>query len=234
MAQKRGPWVIVLAVVVATTAFLATRTSTPPIATTSTVVTTTSVNTTSTTATAATTRTAVWPTAGSSVRYQEPRLAAIGFATDFLHMTQPTAGPFAQGDSRSGEVSIRPYASGPVTTVLVRQVASDSSWWVLGSATDAVVMRTPTTLSLVASPLAIGGTSTAYEAVVNISLRQDDSATPLFDGAVMGGSMGTMGPYTKVLNFSNPRSPFGSLTLYTVSAKDGSVTAASVIRLRFH
>jgi hypothetical protein len=232
--MKRNLWVVLVAVVVAAVAtFLGTRTTTPPSSTTSLVVTTTTGLPVTTTTALPSTWSAVWPTAASAVRYQDPRQAALGFATDYLHMTQPIAGPFAQGDTRSGEVSVQPYAAGPVTTVLVRQVSADASWWILGSATGGVVMSSPTTLSTVTSPLVIRGMSTAFEAVVNVSLREDDSVKPLFEGTVMGGSMGQMGPYQKTLTFMTPSARFGSLVLYTRSAKDGSVTAASVIRLRF-
>jgi len=67
----------------------------------------------------------VWPTTASSTRYVTPRAAATGFATDYLHMVGPMVGAFQQGDSRSGEVPVQTGVSGPVTSVLVRQLGSD-------------------------------------------------------------------------------------------------------------
>src|SRR5689334_12156148 len=67
------------------------------------------------------TSTAVWPPAGGA-RYTEPVAAAKGFATDLLGFVDPVVGVYQAGDSRSGEVEVRPVATGPVTTVVVRQL----------------------------------------------------------------------------------------------------------------
>ncbi len=178
--------------------------------------------------------TAIWPTIASSVRYATPTAAAGGFALAYLHMTDPIVGVFRSGDTRSGEVPVRGYEGGPETTVLVRQVASDASWWVIGAATQAITINVPSTLALVKSPLMITGLSTAYEAVVNVSLREDDVSTPLATGTTKGGSMGKLGPFHTALTFENPSSAYGALVLYTISAKDGSIASASVMRLRYH
>ena len=178
--------------------------------------------------------TAIWPTIDSSVRYATPVAAANGFARAYLHMTSPVVGAYRAGDTRSGEVPVLGTAGGAETTVLVRQVTSGASWWVIGAATQDITINIPSTLALVRSPFAITGVSTAYEAVVNISLREDDVSTPLATGTAMGGSMGQLGPFHTSLAFQNPTSTYGALVLYTVSAKDGSVASASVIRLRFH
>jgi len=177
--------------------------------------------------------TAIWPLETLGVRYSSPGAAAKGFAVAFLHMVRPLVEPFQQGDTRSGEVAIRPYANGPVTTVLVRQLTSDNSWWVLGCINSSINISEPNALDLVASPLKISGFSTANEAVVNVSLRQDNFKSSLASTTVMGGSMGQMGPFVKTLLFETPSSNYGALVMYTLSAKDGSVMGASVIRLRY-
>ena len=64
----------------------------------------------------------VWPLADSSVTYDDPIDAATEFATELVGFTDPVVGEFQQGDSRSGEVEVRPSADGPVTTVMVRQL----------------------------------------------------------------------------------------------------------------
>jgi len=197
--------------------------------------TTTSAPTTTTTAPLVSqTATAIWPTIASLVRYATPAAAASGFALAYLHMTDPVVGAYRAGDTRSGEVPVRGSAGGPETTVLVRQVTSDASWWVIGAATQDITINMPSTLARVSSPFSISGVSTAYEAVVNISLREDDVSTPLATGTTMGGSMGQLGPFHSSLTFQTPTSTYGALVLYTISAKDGSVASASVIRLRFH
>jgi len=178
--------------------------------------------------------TAIWPTIASSIRYATPTAAARGFALAYLHMTDPVVGAYRAGDTRSGEVPLRGSAGGLETTVLVRQVASDASWWVIGAATQDITINVPSTLALVSSPFTIAGVSTAYEAVVNVSLREDDVSTPLATGTTKGGSMGQLGPFRTSLAFQTPTSMYGALVLYTISAKDGSVASASVIRLRYH
>ncbi len=149
-------------------------------------------------------------------------------------MTSPVIGQFQQGDTRSGEVNVQPNATGPVTTVILRQLTSDQSWWILGAATADITITQPSTLATVSSPLVISGSSTAFEAVVNVTLRQDNVTTPLVATTVMGGSNGQLGPFHKSLTFATPTSSYGALVMYTVSAKDGSVANASVIRVRFH
>ena len=200
---------------------------------------TTTTSTTSTPATSTSTTVldptwvATWPTASSSLRYATPSAAALGFAKSVLHMTSPVARAFQQGDTRSGEVPIVTTANGPVTTVLVRQLASDNTWWVLGSACAAVNITLPHALSTVASPMPLSGQSTAFEAVINYSLYQDDVATPLVTGTTMGGSNGVMGPFSTTLDFTAPTHRYGVLVVYTRSAKDGSVLEASAIRVAF-
>lgn len=188
---------------------------------------------TTTTAPAADLSTAVWPTAASATRYRSPTAAARGFAVDYLHFVNPIVGAFQAGDSRSGEVPIRATAPGPVTTVLVRQLGADGTWWVLGSNTPNIVLTSPAALATIASPVRLQGTSTAFEATVQVSIRQDDAATPLVDGFVMGGSNGVMGPFDKTFSFATPTSAAGAIVLFTVSAADGHVAEASVSRVKF-
>ena len=72
------------------------------------------------------TREAIWPWVDSDTRYADPVEAASGFAVDVLGFTDPIVGEFLPGDSRSGEVEVRPSdpdpsprswcASSPTTT----------------------------------------------------------------------------------------------------------------------
>ena len=94
---------------------------------------TTSSSATSTTTTAVSS-TAVWPPAGTAP-IDDPKVAATAFATEYLGMSAPVVGELQQGDSRSGEIEVRPRSDGPVTTILLRMLGSDTSWSVLGAAT---------------------------------------------------------------------------------------------------
>ena len=186
---------------------------------------------TSTTAPESATWMAVWPTTTTS-NFTTPAAAARSFAVNVLGMTSPIVGTFRAGDARSGEQPLRATSIAPETTVLVRQLASDNSWWVLGASTANIVITQPTALATVHSPVVLAGRSTAFEAVVNVALHEDGRTSPLAETTVMGGANGVMGPFHDSLTFSAPSSHYGTLVLYTRSAKDGAVTEASAIRLR--
>ncbi len=177
--------------------------------------------------------TAVWPTVASTVRYRTPHAAAQGFATEYLHMINPVIDGFQQGDARSGEVPVQPSATGPVTTVLVRQLDSDNSWWVLGAGTASIDLSAPTWNATIASPVTLTGTSVAYEGTVQTQVRQDDTTKPLGEGYVTGGST-AMGPFSGSLAFTKPTTKYGAVVLYTTAAGSGAVMAASVIRVGFN
>ena len=193
---------------------------------------TTTTSTPVTTTTADTTWMALWPSRTSAIRYASPSGAARAFAEHVLKMTAPVLRPFQQGDTRSGEVPLQSTPSGPVTTVLVRQLTSDDSWWVIGAIASDITIETPTALTAVTSPLRVSGRSTAYEAVVNLALYIDGSTQALATGTAMGGSMGVVGPYQTTMHYTLSHPSDGTLVVYERSAKDGSVLEASALRLQ--
>src|SRR5664280_96961 len=193
---------------------------------------TTAPSTTSTTSPQSATWTAVWPTAASNIRCQTPEAAALGFATDYLHMVNPVIGQFRQGDSRSGEMPVQPSATGPETTVLVRKLGSDNSWWVLGAGTAAIRLTEPVWNASITSPVTLKGTAMAYEGTVQTQVREDDNSKPLGEGYVTGRG-DAMGPFNGSLAFTKATSKYGAVVLFTISGKDGSVMEASVIRVQF-
>jgi len=188
---------------------------------------------TSTTPSAAQPSTAVWPFASERTRYSDPVSVARSFAVTFLGFVDPVVGTFQQGDSRSGEVPVQATPTGPVTTVIVRMLTADNTWWVLGASTPGLQLQTPKTSDTISSPLILSGQSTAYEATVNVQIRQDGVLAPLKEAIVMGGSNGVMGPFASTVDFAKPTAKAGAIVLKTVSAKDGNISEASVIRVRF-
>lgn len=174
---------------------------------------------------------AVYPTAESSVRFDNPADAARGFAVDFVGFVDPVVGEFQQGDTQSGEIEIRPSTSGPVTTVLVRRLGE--SWWVLGAATANIELQDPAALAPITSPVRLRGVSTAFEANVTVEIREDGARRPLGDGFVMGGSMGEKGPFDGTVTFAEPSASMGAVVLSTASMEDGRVWEAAVVRVRF-
>lgn len=183
-----------------------------------------------TTAPAGATATAVFPVGRAG--FDDPVGAARAFALD-LGFADPVTGSFQQGDSRSGEVELRPTADGPVTTVFVRQLTDDGTWYVLGSSTANIAVTEPEALAEVASPLRLRGTSTAFEANVGVRIRQDAEPFVVASSFVMGGSNGELGPFDGTVAFAVPSTPYGTLVLQTSSMADGSTWEASVLRIRF-
>lgn len=174
---------------------------------------------------------AVFPSATGSLRFDDPVEAAAAFATDYVGFVSPEVGDLREGDARSGEVDVRPSPEGPVTTVLVREL--DDSWWVLGSATANIVVAEPAPLASAASPLALAGTSTAFEATVDVRVREDGSTMPIGESFVMGGANGTMGPFTGTVTFEAPSTGAGAVLFTTSSMESGDVWEATVVRVRF-
>ncbi len=176
---------------------------------------------------------AVWPAFESNTRFHDPVAAARSFATSYVHMVEPVVGTFRAGDARSGEITLQPGSRGPVTTVLLRQLGNDGTWWVLGSATPDIRLAEPAALAAIGSPVRLRGTSTAFEATVNVSIRQDAGAKALADSYVMGGANGQMGPFDATMKFTASASKYGAIVLYTISPETGHVSEATVIRVGF-
>jgi hypothetical protein len=176
---------------------------------------------------------AAWPQVGNATRYDDPVAVARGFAVDFLGFDNPVVGQFQAGDSRSGEVELRPRATGPVTTVLVRQLGSDGTWWVLGAATDNIRVSQPSALDTISSPVRLAGTSTAFEATVGVLIYADGQTVPLARSFVMGGANGEFGPFDSTIEFETPHNTNGTVVLFTQSMEDGRMWEASVVRVRF-
>ncbi len=230
MGSRRWTVVVTVVVVVAVAAFAAgyvahSTSSTSP--------TTVATSTTAPTTTTSPAWVAAWPSVQGSLRYQTPSSAALGFARLVLAMRAPIAHGFARGDTRSGEVAVTATPGGPVTTVLVRQVTGDSSWWVLGSTCRDVVIGEPSALATIASPLRLSGWSSAFEAVINDALYEDVVARPIASGTTMGGANGVMGPFATTLTFPAPAHPYGVLVVSVRSPRDGAVREATAIRVAF-
>jgi hypothetical protein len=203
---------------------------------------TTTTTTTSTTTTTTTTTTApvpadgndvVWPPADGSISYDDPVQAATGFAVDLVGFTDPVVGEFLQGDSRSGEVEVRPTADGPVTLVLVRQVGSDESWSVIGATTESIVPSSPEPGATVTSPVQVAGTSTAFEGTVQVHVVARRAGEPLGTGFVTGGSMGEMAPFEGEVGFDAADTADGAVVWFTQSMEDGRIWDAAVVPVTF-
>jgi hypothetical protein len=176
--------------------------------------------------------TAVWPDAAGPTRYADARAAARGFATSLVGFRDPVVGPYLAGDSRSGEVEVRPRADGPVTTVLVR-LLEDDTWWVLGAVSGQIQLDVPAAGTAVTSPVTLAGRALAFEGQVDVRIVEDGGATPLATGFVTGGG-DELRPFSGTFTLDrSPASAHGAVVLSAASAENGEVWQASVVRIGF-
>jgi hypothetical protein len=209
---------------------------------TTTTVASTTTGSTSTTATTTTTTpgtvsdaeraTIVWPEPGSSTTYDDGTAAARGFAVDLVGFQDPLLGEFQQGDSRSGEVEVKALTTGPVTTVMVRQM-SDDHWYVIGAATDDIQVDTPVAGTAIDNPLQTTGQARAFEGNVQVRVFERGNATPLGQGNVTGSGGPELGPFTGSITWTNPGGGWGIVVYSTTSAADGRVWQAAAIPVGF-
>ena len=177
--------------------------------------------------------TAVWPWAGSEIRYTDPVEAARGFTVDYIGFVDPLVGEFQQGDSRSGEVEVRAVEGGPLTVVFVRQLTADDSWWVLGSAAENIVLTQPEALTQIDSPLTITGMARAFEGTVVVQIRADGQNEPLAESFGTASGDDTLGPFEVTFEWPNPGIGAGAVVLFTESPEDGRVLESSTTRVAF-
>jgi hypothetical protein len=177
---------------------------------------------------------AVWPWSPSGVRFDDPVEAARSFAVDFVGFEDPVVGEFMAGDNRSGEVEVQARENGAVTTVFVRQLGPDDTWWVLGSATENIVVTSPEALQEVASPLELTGMARAFEGTVNVEVRVDGDVGPLATTFVTGSGTEDLGPFEGEVTWTTPPAqPGGAVVFVVFNAEDGSVWEAGVVRVLF-
>ncbi len=144
----------------------------------------------------------VWPEPATESRFTDPMAAATSFAVDLVGFTDPVVGAFQQGDSRSGEIEVRPREDGPVTLVFVRQVAGDDSWWVIGAVTESIEVDEPAPQQAIDDPVRLTGRARAFEGTVGVRIVADGSADPVGEGFVTGSGDGTLGAFDAEVRFA--------------------------------
>lgn len=175
----------------------------------------------------------VWPWVSSEVRYDDPLAAAEGFAEELVGFTDPIVGPFLEGDARSGEVEIRPSERGPVTTVQVRRLGPDDSWWVLGSVTENVEVDEPMAQQGLSSPATLTGRALAFEGTVQVSVLADGRDAPLGEGFVTGSGGGDLGPFEGSIEFEQPDAGSGVVLFFTVGGEDSRLWEVTAVPVTF-
>jgi hypothetical protein len=188
--------------------------------------------TTTTTAPPVDASTAVFPFAEDEQRFDDPLELAEAYAEGVLGFVDPLYSEFRQGDSRSGEVGVRPIENGPETILLLRQLGADDTWWVLGAVSENIVVEEPEANEVLTSPVTLRGQARAFEGTVNVDLWTDRADEPLVETFVTGGG-DQMRPFEGTLTFDQPETRFGSLILRAYDADTGGVWEATVLRVRF-
>ncbi len=183
-------------------------------------------------------RTAVWPwfeaaSGPGAERYQDPIEAATAFATEFVGFTDPVVGEYQAGDNRSGEVEIRNRADGPATTVFVRQLGPDDTWWVLGAVTENIGIVSPEAFGVLGEEMVVEGQARTFEGNVEVILRADGRTDPILVTAVTGRGDGTFGPFDETFPIDPGTAKNGAAVFLSRSAEDGSVWEAVVVRVYF-
>jgi hypothetical protein len=179
------------------------------------------------------TRDAIWPLADTSTRFADPVAAVTSFAVDYLGFTDPIIGEFQEGDARSGEIEVRALDAGPSTTVLVRRLTDDDTWWVLGAAAENIMIDEPTQGSVLTDPFTLSGSASAFEGTVNVELRTDTDGELIYEGFVTGSGTPEPGPYSTTIAFESPGKVGGALVMLSRSSDDGRVIEASALRVFF-
>jgi hypothetical protein len=210
------------------------------------VTTTTAPSATSTTATTPTTVPAgpaiagIWPFATREAmaeapddRYDDPVATALAFAREQLHLPDPVVAGDPQTDGLVVSVPVLPEPGSPLVTTVVLQRASPEPGpcTVIGATTPDLVLERH---DLIPQPdgtvkLEVSGRSLAFEAVVSLDARSRlHPGAVLAHGTVMGGGT-ELAPFDGSLAFAAPEPGDGVVVvLYVLSAKDGSVSQATV------
>lgn len=149
---------------------------------------------------------ALWPAA--DVVFDDPVAAAQDFLDNVLEAG--TAGEFRQGDARSGEVdALFTGESGDQSivrsTLLLRQLGSASSWFVIAAVNPNAAITVPESLAEVpAAPLSVEGIGRGFEANLNVSAQvSGTTGEPLDLQIAQGGSEATPLPFTTTLDLSD-------------------------------
>lgn len=179
------------------------------------------------------TQAVVWPDPDSGTRFATPDAAARSFAVDLAGFADPVLGEFQAGDGRSGEIELRPRPTGPVSTILLRQVGSDDSWSVIAVVNENIVITQPAAGDVVANPMVLVGQARAFEGHVDVRLFAHGQTEPIATGFVTGRGDGVLGPFDSTLEWPPATQGPGILVLSTSSAEDGPLWDVAAIPINF-
>ena len=176
--------------------------------------------------------TIVWPDPRGELTYDDPSAAARGASETLLGFRDPLYGELQPGDSRSGEIQVRPVPDGPVTTLLVRQM-SDDHWYVIGATSPEIELDEPTAGSAIDHPLRVSGRATASEGQVRVAVHERGDDAPRGEGLVATNGTAELSPFVGEISWDNPGGGWGSVVVTTSNGADGAVWTAIAIPVGF-
>lgn len=173
-----------------------------------------------------------FPSPLDSRSFEAPPAAARAYATDVLGFTELVLGvPTATGEG-AAEVIIQDREDGPGTIVSLEQ-RDDGAWYVVGSATEDVVVTAPGPGTSLASPFETTGEALAFEGTVEVLVLAQGDPTPIGQGIVTGSGVPPAGPFSGNIEFQPPPEPTAGVLVYRVrSPEDGRVVQATSLRVR--
>lgn len=188
---------------------------------------------------------AIWPfTSGEEVAayvtdpgigmFFDAEATAVEFARVYLRLPDPVA---VAGPAPNGEVTVAPEPGSPLaTTVQVSRFGgSEGPFAVVGARSANIRVDRPAALQVVGTTISLAGSSTAYEAQVDVEVREDGQGPGerLGRSFLMGGANGDLGPFASSITIERPTAAGGAVILSTESAEDGTVQEATVVRVAF-
>jgi hypothetical protein len=171
----------------------------------------------------------LWPPHNASA---SPTQSAIDFAHAIGFTSAYARPPLVTGATVTVDISATSFASplaSPLTQVTEFQFRG--RWYVSECHSSSLIIDSPRPRDVVSTFLSLRASTTAYEARVDVQVRDVASWSPEVSSFVMGGSMGQMGAASGLFRLSASPTHRVALILSSRDARDGGVMAATVIPL---
>ena len=141
----------------------------------------------------------------------------------------PVLGPYAPGDTRSGEIDVFSPGEGDnatkvlKSTLVLRQLGPSDGWFVLSAASDNATISSPAVMATVPrGPLTVEGKARGFEAAVRVSVSLAGHTETLDAVSTLAGSAETPEPYHVTLDLSKAKS--GDVVMLMVRGGTGLET----------
>lgn len=164
---------------------------------------------------------------------------AVAYMRREVGMRDPVAGPFRRTGPTTGQVDVHPRfgegrqpVTGPITVVSLQR--RTKVWYVLGTQTSTIAVTRPQPSARIASPVSVAGRALAFEGTVQVRVTQDRYGKDILLGSgVVTGGGDLPRPFDGRISFRPPGGSTGSIIFAELSAANGDVLRATVIRVRF-